>query len=173
MTLYPSKNRLYPFVPLRGMEQIKYILYSFLILFGAAMTYAVMKPMVQSQWVKIETIETGFCGTESDEIPVIRNIAGKKIFKANCATCHAIQKILTSPALAGVEERAPWTKRENLVKWVHNPATFMVANSYAKELAVQYNGQVMPSFPQLSQVEISQIFSYIREASSQPPPSVQ
>ena len=30
---------------------------------------------------------------------------GKALFTANCASCHAVNKRLTGPALAGVEER--------------------------------------------------------------------
>lgn len=166
-------KKLYPFVSLKGMEQIKYILYSILLLLGAALTYSVMKPMVQSQWIKMETKEPAYGSNDSYEKPVVKNVVGKNLFSANCQTCHAIQKDLTGPALAGVETRGPWTKRENLVKWIHNPAAFIATNPYAKELSVQYNGQVMPSFPQLSEQEIAQIFDYIKEASAQLPKSVQ
>ena len=154
-----------PVVPLEGMAQIKYILYSVLILMGAALTYAVMKPMVQSQWIKVESPEPIYNGNTENPEPVIRTTGGKKTFLANCATCHAIQKNLTGPALAGVEERGPWTKRENLVKWISNPASFIPTTAYTKELTSQYNGQIMPSFPQLSKEEIYQILDYIKEAS--------
>lgn len=30
---------------------------------------------------------------------------GKKLFQARCASCHNVNKKLTGPALAGVEER--------------------------------------------------------------------
>ena len=173
LTDAPPLSGAYPFVPLKSMEQIKYILYSILILLGAAATYAVMKPMVKTQWVKVETDEPAYCGTADYEEPVIKNMIGKNIFNANCATCHSFHKILTGPTLAGVEERGPWTKRENLVKWVHNPAAFLATNPYVKELAVQFNGQIMPSFPQMSEADINQIFDYIKEASAQPPQSVQ
>ncbi len=143
-----------------------------LILAGAAMTYAVMEPMVKSEWVA-HPEKPESASTEPEKKVVVKNLQGKNIFTANCAACHALQKTLTGPALAGVEERGPWTNRENLVKWVHNPAAFMASNAYTKELAAQYNGQLMPSFPQLSRQEIAQIFDYIKEASSQPPVSVQ
>ena len=32
---------------------------------------------------------------------------GKALFQANCASCHAVNKKLTGPALAGVEDRWP------------------------------------------------------------------
>ncbi|HEU4903366.1 MAG TPA: cytochrome c, partial [Flavisolibacter sp.] len=63
---------------------------------------------------------------------------GKAIFSANCATCHALDKALTGPALRGVETRGPWTSRANLVKWVHNPGAFIPTTPYTQQLAAQF-----------------------------------
>lgn len=60
---------------------------------------------------------------------------GKAIFSANCATCHALDKQLTGPALRGVEERGPWNNRANLHKWVHNPGGFIPTTPYTQQLA--------------------------------------
>lgn len=92
---------------------------------------------------------------------------GKAIFNANCATCHALDKQLTGPALRGVNERGPWTNRANLHKWVHNPGAFIPTTPYTQQLQATMNGQVMPSFPQLSDKEIDAIFDWIKTA---PPP---
>jgi cytochrome c551/c552 len=92
---------------------------------------------------------------------------GKAIFSSQCQTCHALDKDITGPALRGVEERGPWTDRNNLVKWVHNPGGFIATTPYTQQLAAQFGGQVMPSFPQLSEAEIFAIFDYIKTA---PPP---
>jgi hypothetical protein len=89
---------------------------------------------------------------------------GKTIFQAQCATCHALDKQLTGPALRGVEERGPWTNRANLVKWIHNPGAFIPTTPYTQQLAQQYNGQIMPSFPQLSEAEIFALLDYIKTA---------
>jgi mono/diheme cytochrome c family protein len=89
---------------------------------------------------------------------------GKTIFSSNCAQCHALDKSLTGPALRGVETRGPWTDRKELVKWVHNPAGYIPTTPYTQQLAAQYNGQIMPSFPQLSEKDITAIFDYIRDA---------
>lgn len=88
---------------------------------------------------------------------------GKQLFQQNCQTCHAINKNLTGPALAGLEERGPWADRENLYKWVHNPAAFIPTTPYTKALQAQY-GQIMPAFPQLSNQEIDAIVDYINTA---------
>ena len=44
---------------------------------------------------------------------------GKKLFKANCASCHKLDKKLVGPALAGVTDRhsEAW-----LLSWVRNNA---------------------------------------------------
>ena len=89
---------------------------------------------------------------------------GKAIFNAQCATCHALDKNLTGPALRGVEGRGPWTDRKELVKWIHNPGGYIPTTDYTKSLAAQYNGQIMPSFPQLSEADIFAILDYIKEA---------
>jgi mono/diheme cytochrome c family protein len=89
---------------------------------------------------------------------------GKAIFNAQCATCHALDKTLTGPALRGVETRGPWGDRKELVKWVHNPGGYIPTNPYTQQLAAQFNGQIMPSFPQLSEKDINAIFDYIKAA---------
>ncbi|WP_121352794.1 c-type cytochrome [Flavisolibacter nicotianae] len=89
---------------------------------------------------------------------------GKAIFSANCASCHALDKQLTGPALRGVETRGPWTDRANVVKWVHNPGGFIPTTPYTQQLAASMNGQIMPSFPQLSEKEIFSILDYIKSA---------
>jgi cytochrome c551/c552 len=91
---------------------------------------------------------------------------GKQLFQANCQTCHAINKQLTGPALAGVETRGPWTERANLHKWVHNPAAFIPTTPYTKALQAQFGGQIMPSFPQLSEKDIDAIIDYVNVAAS-------
>ena len=42
---------------------------------------------------------------------------GAAIFQQNCASCHAVNKKLTGPALAGVEDR--WSDKAKLHAWIH------------------------------------------------------
>lgn len=88
---------------------------------------------------------------------------GQQIFQQNCATCHALDKVITGPALRGVNERGPWTERPNLHKWVHNPGAFIPTTPYTQDLQKTY-GQIMPSFPQLSDKDVDAIFDYIKNA---------
>ena len=85
---------------------------------------------------------------------------GKALFSANCASCHAINKDLTGPALAGVNERGPWSDKKNLHDWVHNPAGFMAKDAYTQGLKARF-GLVMTGFPNLKDEEIDAIIAYV------------
>jgi mono/diheme cytochrome c family protein len=145
------------------MNQIKYPAYAMLLVLGIASVALFLNKLssVPSS-IQSSTQTTSVTTSAKKEV---KNVAGKNLFQNNCQTCHALDKNLTGPALAGVENRGPWTDRKNLVKWVKNPAAMIAENSYAKELMKQYNGQVMPSFPQLSEEQIGNIFDYIKEVS--------
>ncbi|MBO9570815.1 MAG: c-type cytochrome [Chitinophagaceae bacterium] len=94
---------------------------------------------------------------------------GAAIFQSNCASCHAINKNLTGPALAGVESRGPWSDRKKLHEWVHNPAKFMQTDPYTQGLKSQFGGVVMTAFPQLSEKEIDAVVDYINKAAAAKP----
>ncbi len=86
---------------------------------------------------------------------------GKALFSANCASCHAVYKKLTGPALSGLEGRGPWSDRKQLYAWIHNPAGFMKTDKYTADLKVEYNGVLMTAFPAISEKEIDAIVTYI------------
>lgn len=86
---------------------------------------------------------------------------GEKLFKQNCATCHAIDRVLSGPALGGVLNRGPWAQdKKNIYAWVHNPSGFMAKDPYTQGLKAQY-GMVMTPFPQLSEKDIDAIIGYV------------
>jgi hypothetical protein len=86
---------------------------------------------------------------------------GKALFQANCASCHAVEKQLTGPALLGFQDRGPWSDRKKLYGWIHNPAAFAKTDAYAANLIKQYNGVLMTGFPGLSEKEIDAIADYV------------
>ena len=86
------------------------------------------------------------------------------MFLANCATCHSVDTPLTGPALRGVGERGPWRKLSELAKWTRNPGAYIPTTAYTRCLTAEYNGQIMPSFPQLSDKELNAIYEYIKYA---------
>jgi cytochrome c2 len=86
---------------------------------------------------------------------------GQQLFKQNCASCHAIDKVLAAPALGGVLNRGPWAEdKKNLYAWIHNPAGFMAKDPYTQGLKAQF-GAVMPPFAQLKENEIDAIIDYV------------
>ena len=84
--------------------------------------------------------------------------AGKKLFNANCAACHKLNKRAVGPALKGVSAKYA---KEWLYSWIKN-STAMVKSGDAQAVAIyeEYNGSVMTSFPQLSNEDIDNIITY-------------
>ena len=83
---------------------------------------------------------------------------GKKLFNANCAACHKLNKRAVGPALKGVSAKYD---KEWLYSWIKN-STAMVKSGDAQAVAIyeEYNGSVMTSFPQLSNADIDNIIAY-------------
>ena len=60
---------------------------------------------------------------------------GEQLFKQNCASCHAIDKDITGPALGGVLNSGPWAEdKKNLYEWIHNPPGFIAKDKYTQDL---------------------------------------
>jgi cytochrome c553 len=95
---------------------------------------------------------------------------GRQLFSENCASCHAVMKDLTGPALAGLESRGPWSDRKKLYAWVHNPPKFMSGDPYTTGLKGRFNNVVMTPFPALSEKEIDAIVDYVNKTASAPAP---
>lgn len=90
---------------------------------------------------------------------------GEKLFKANCASCHKIDKKLVGPALQGTQER--WPDLDNLRAWIRNSQQYLTDNpndAYAKGIYEEYNKMIMPAMP-LSDSDIDAILTYISNPS--------
>ena len=86
---------------------------------------------------------------------------GKSLFSQNCASCHAVNKKLTGPALAGVEDR--WPDKKNLYAWIKNNQAFLkTGDAYANKLYNEYNKTAMNLFPNLTDKDIDAILAYIK-----------
>ena len=97
---------------------------------------------------------------------------GQQLFSQNCASCHAINKRLTGPALEGVLDRGPWKDKKKLYAWIHNPAGFMKDDPYTQGLHKEY-GVMMTPFPGLTTDEIDAIFTYIASVKPETTPNPQ
>lgn len=86
--------------------------------------------------------------------------AGEALFKANCTSCHALNKRVLGPALAGVNEKQ---SNEWLHKWIKNsPAFIATGDKDAVAIYEEYNKAAMTPFPQFSDADIDNILAYIK-----------
>ncbi len=83
---------------------------------------------------------------------------GKKLFNANCAACHKLDKKLIGPALGGVTDRRD---NEWLQAWIKDNAALRASGDQdAIDIFNEYNGMVMTAYPQLSEQDINDILVY-------------
>lgn len=97
---------------------------------------------------------------------------GKIVWRKNgCAACHNknMKDNATGPALGGVEARWADYPREDLYAWIRN-SQLLVSTGHPRaiEVSEKYPG-VMSNFPDLNDVEIEDLLSYIKEASGERP----
>ena len=92
---------------------------------------------------------------------------GQQIFRTNCGGCHAVNKVLSAPALKDFHTRGPWGDRKELYAWIKNPAAYMAKDPYTQGLKADYN-QMMPGFANLTNGEIDAIADYLIKASEAP-----
>lgn len=94
---------------------------------------------------------------------------GESLFKANCASCHKVDKDFTGPALHGWKDRVP--KGDWIYKWIANPAAMIETDTYAKGLAAKWKPTVMTAFGTLKKDEIDAILKYVDEYTPPAPPT--
>ena len=89
--------------------------------------------------------------------------AGKKLFKAKCATCHNknMKTKLTGPPLAGWSEN--WS-RPDIYEWVRNSKK-MIDAGHPRAVAIwnEYKPTSMDPFPDLTDADIDNIMAYVDE----------
>ncbi len=88
---------------------------------------------------------------------------GKIIFTDHCASCHNINKVITGPALNGVEQRhsVDWIRR-----FVRSSQTFMKSGDKdALALYEKFNHITMPDHPDLTDNDITNVLAYIKSES--------
>jgi mono/diheme cytochrome c family protein len=103
-----------------------------------------------------------------DSTPLQNDMANAKaIFRGKCMACHTIFTKMTGPQLAGLEDRGPWKDRQQLFRWINNPARFMSTNSYTQGLKREY-GSMMTGFADLTQRDVNAIADYIKSETVRP-----
>ncbi len=87
--------------------------------------------------------------------------SGEALFKANCVSCHALNKRVLGPALAGINQK--YNDEAYLIKWIKNSPA-MVASGDKRSVAIyeEYNKAAMSIFPQFSDDDVRNILAYIQ-----------
>lgn len=85
---------------------------------------------------------------------------GKAIFLARCAACHNVNKLMTGPALAGIEERR---SLDWIVQFVRSSQSLIKSGDKdAVSVYEQFNKVPMPDHPDLTEEHIKDILAYIK-----------
>lgn len=112
----------------------------------------------------LSTLSLSFGQGSADGDPV----AGEKLFKNNCAQCHAYDaSVVVGPGLQGIEDRRDY---DWLKAWIQNPAAVIASgDDYAVELYEKYNKTQMTAFQSFGDEEISAILAYVKQANEAAP----
>ena len=94
---------------------------------------------------------------------------GEALFKANCASCHKVDKDFTGPALKGWKDRVP--AGDWIYNWIHNSAVVRESDPYGKALFAKWNKTQMTPFPNLTKEDIDAILKYVDEWAPPIPPN--
>jgi len=85
---------------------------------------------------------------------------GEKLFKANCAACHKLDKKLIGPALLGVSERRD---QDWLISWIKDsPGMIKSGDKLAIQVFEENNKLPMTANPHLSDQDIVDILEYTK-----------
>ena len=89
-------------------------------------------------------------------------VKGRSLFKANCASCHALGKIVEGPKLIGLEER--WSSKKLLYMWINNWEKAVATGDPYANMIKDFSPVSMSRF-NFSDEEIDSILAYINESS--------
>lgn len=90
------------------------------------------------------------------------NKTGEKIFRRNCAYCHAVERDMVGPALKNIESRR---SKEWLYKMITNSKELIKSGDPAAiELYEKFNRVRMPAH-QLSMAQVDSLLAYLKFAS--------
>ena len=86
---------------------------------------------------------------------------GEALFKANCTSCHAVDRQVIGPALGTT--LASETDDKWLTKWIQNNQSLIAAKDpKALKIYNQFNQQSMTVFGQLADGDVADILAYVR-----------
>jgi len=141
------------------------------ILFGLALTLSFSLTSLSQNATTAAPAATSATATAAPAAPAATGggdaAAGKALFNANCAACHALDKKMTGPALRGVTGRHA---KDWFYKWVANSSALIKSgDADAVKLFAENNQSVMTAFPQLSKQDVDNILAYTSEPKPEAP----
>jgi mono/diheme cytochrome c family protein len=128
-----------------------------------AVASAVMLIMVNTTFGQVAPKDTSSSAapTAGAAAPAGDAKAGEALFKANCVSCHALNKRVLGPALAGVNQK--YNDEAYLIKWIKNsPAMIASGDKRAVAIYEEYNKAAMSVFPQFSDDDVKNILAYVQ-----------
>lgn len=129
---------------------------SFLVIFGLAMGPAMSQDTAKTAAPAATTAPAG--GGDA--------VAGEAVFKANCKSCHAFEKVVVGPALKDAHKR--WPSKAAMAAFIKYPQkTIDGGNAYAKGLYDKYK-TYMSNHDHLSAGDIDNVIAYIVRESEHP-----
>lgn len=86
---------------------------------------------------------------------------GQALYESNCARCHKLYERNTGPGLYQAVER--WGgDTTKLYAWILNSQAFLkTGDEYANALYAEWDGSVMPAFPQFEQQDLRDLVAWI------------
>jgi len=100
------------------------------------------------------------------------HVAGKKVFNANCAACHKLDKDATGPKLRDIETRLADEQgldKEWIKNWIRNSSKMIKdGDAYANKIFKDYNNTAMTLFPQLTDADIDNLLAYTAHVEEKP-----
>ena len=89
---------------------------------------------------------------------------GKTLFSARCASCHNVNKTLTGPALAGLDERRSMEWIASFIR--SSQAMVKAGDKDAIAVYEQFNKIPLPDHPDLTDDHIKSIVEFIKSESA-------
>lgn len=110
--------------------------------------------------MRTKSIITSFMALFIVSVAQADPIEGKAIFLSRCAGCHNVNKTLTGPALAGVDQRR---SIEWIVQFVHSSQTLVKkGDEQAVAIFEEFKKIPMPDHTDLTAAHITSIVDYIK-----------
>jgi cytochrome c2 len=123
---------------------------------------------------KTDDVNISGNANETKQIDVSYSEKGGKLYKQNCAVCHAKfeDHVIVGPPLKGIADRLPQPAEEWFVKYtINNEKVFASGDAYAAKLKAEYKDKPMTVFEGvLSEDDVREIYTYLTGQPKHPVP---